>query len=187
MAIFKVSIRKGMFVGVDRQVWTNVYRVDAGSLTDALDKGVSISVIEQAIYKDYVIMSSVRAIEDIVDPPEGASRVLTGTGDITGDETLRLPNFNAVRCTFSDGVGRPDQKYLRLPLEEGDVVSGSITTTLNNLVALDYVGPLVDLGFVVSSDHVPYSEGTVVAGIQMRQVSWHRRTRPGFHRGYVAN
>lgn len=187
MAIFKVGVFKRLNEGDDLRYWSNIYRVDAGSLDDALDKAVSIANIEQAVHKDYVRFSRVTAIEDVVDPPEGASRVLTGSGDVTGDFTLVLPRFNTVRCVFSDGVGRPDQKYLRLPLEEGDVVSGTISVDLSNALALDYVAPITELGFVVSSDQVSYTEGTVVPAIQMRQISWHRRTRPGFHRGYIPN
>jgi len=186
MTRFIITVHKVMQVNQNQERWSNVYHGEVIDLEAALDLGVSIANIEQAVYKDYVTMSRVTAIEDQPEPPPGGSRVLTGGGDITGDETLMLPLFNSVRCTFSDGNGRPSQKYLRLPLEEGDVTSGTITTTLSNLVSLDYVAPLVALSGLVSNTGDTFTEGAVVPAIQMRQLNWKRRARPGFVRGWVA-
>lgn len=187
MALFTVTVRKGIILEGSTQAWTNVYHVEADDIPDALDKGVTIANIEQGIYKDYVVMSRVNARLAVTPTTESGRRELTGAGDITGDETKRLPGFNAVRCTFSDEIGRPDQKYLRLPLEEDDVVSGTINVTVNNLIQLDYVSEILALPFIRSSDNALYTEGTVIPAIQMRQLSWHRRSRPGFHRAYVPN
>lgn len=185
MPRYIVSVRKGTFVGENVEAWTNRYHVDAADLESALDLGVSIANIEQAVYKDYVFMSRVTAIEDQADPPPGGSRLLTGSGDVTGDATLRLPTFNTVRITFSDGNGRPSQKYLRLPLEEGDIQNGTITTALNNALTTNYVGPLLSLSGLVSNSGDPFTEGDVIPAIQMRQTSWKRRSREGFRRGWV--
>lgn len=97
-----------------------------------------------------------------------------------------LPLFNAVRCTLSDGNGRPSQKYLRLPLEESDITAGTITVTLSNLVQLSYITDLLALDGLVSNTGDVFTEGAVIPAVQMRQLNWKRRARPGFVRGWVA-
>lgn len=173
-----------LFLGPER--WSNVYHVEAADPEAALDIGVSIANIEQQVYKDYVTMSRVTVVEDQPEPPPGSSRVLTGAGDVTGDPDTLLPLFNSVRCTFSDGNGRPSQKYLRLPLEEADVTNGRLTITLINFVFLNYVTDLIALAGVVSNSGDTFIEGSVVHAVQMRQLNWKRRSRPGFRRGWVA-
>lgn len=185
MPLYKVAIEKGFALLGESHRWSNVYRVEAADVAEALDFGVTISNIEQGVHKDYVGFLYARARLDVPTTDDTGSRALTGNGSVTGDGALRLPNFNAVRCIFSDDVQRPDQKYLRLPLEEGDVVNGTLETTLSNLVSLDYVSEIVALGFIRSSDNTTYVSGSVVQRIQMRQENWHRRSRPGFHRAYV--
>jgi hypothetical protein len=185
MARFNVAIFKRLTVGTVFTPWSNVYQVEAASALDALDIGEDIVEIEKAVHKDYVQYTKMTATEDIDDPPVGSSRVLTATGDITGVENQRLPGFNAVRVILSDGNGRPSQKYLRPLLEEDDIADGSITTATRNLFSLSYAGPLIGLAGVVSNSGDTFISATVQDAIQMRQQSWHRRTRPGFHRGYV--
>lgn len=185
MPLHKVTIYKRLNAGTDFRYWSNVYRVEADDINDALDKGVTIANIEQAVHKDYVAFSKVTARLDVTPAPPGGSRLLTGAGDVEGDPSVRLPRWNTVRCTFTDEIGRPDQKYLRLPLEEGDVTDGTLNVAIINAVSLGYVAPISELEFIRSSDNAPYTSGRVEEPIQMRQIGWHRRTRPGFHRGYV--
>lgn len=186
MVRYIVAVYKRLNVGTDRKSWSNVYHVEAEGLEGALDLGVSIANIEQQVHKDYVLFQRCTAIEDQIDPPPGGSRVLTGLGDVEGDDTLRLPPFCTVRVLFSDGNGRPSQKYLRLPLQEDDIVDGTINTTVNNLIVTGYVSDLLSLVGFVSNTGNTFTEGAVVPAIQMRQTDWKRRTRPGFIRGWVA-
>lgn len=185
MPLHKVSVFKRLDVGDDLRHWSNVYRVEADDITEALDHAVSIANIEQAVHKDYVIFSKVTARLDVPDAPEGGTRALVGSGDVTGDPTLRLPRFNTIRAVLTDDVGRPDQKYLRLPLQEDDVIEGTINVAVSNLVSLSYVAPLIALAYIRSADNTVYTAGDVIPAIQMRQISWSRRARPGFHRAYV--
>lgn len=187
MPLYEVSVSKRLTVGNDLRRWVNNYHVEADDLTQALAHGVDISIIEQKVHKDYVLFSYVNAREAIPDPPPGGIAALTGFGDVTGDPAVRLPNFNSVRVVLADGNGRPSQKYLRLPLQEGEVTDGTLSAAIINDVTLDYVTDLLALGFLRSNSGDAFTSGNVVAAIQMRQTNWNRRTRPGFHRGWVAN
>jgi len=185
MPIFRVAIYKQLDGLGDEHEWSNVYHVDAADQDAAVSLASDISIIEQDVHKDYVVFARSYVKEEGLGTPEGVTNNLIGNGQVTGDPTLRLPGFNTIRATFFDGVGRPDQKYLRLPLQEDDIVDGTINVTVNNLINLSYIGPLVSLAGLVSSDGVPYTGGNVYSAIQMRQTGWKRRTRPGFHRGWV--
>lgn len=185
MVRYLATVKKRLTVGDILTDWSNVYHVEAGDPTAALAVAVQLSTIEQQIHKDYVQFTWASVLEDQVDPPPGMGQALTGFGDIVGDETLRLPNFNTVRVLLSDGNGRPSQKYLRLPLEEGDVLSGQLTTALINSVMLNYVTDLLTVPELVSNTDNSFTAGTVYPYVQMRQRSWNRRTRPGFVRGWV--
>lgn len=187
MVRYIATIKKRLTVGDILTPWSNVYHVEAGDPTAALAIAVDISVIEQQIHKDYVMFTYASVLEDQIDPPPGLGQALTGLGDITGDDTLRLPGFNTVRVILSDGNGRPSQKYLRLPLEEGDVLSGQLTTALINSVQLSYATDLLALPGLVSNTDNNFIAASVHPYIQMRQRSWNRRTREGFHRGWVPN
>jgi hypothetical protein len=187
MPLFEVSISKRLTVGSDNKRWSNNYHVEAADLGEALDFAVDISVIEQKIHKDYVLFSYANAREAIPDPPPGGQRALTGFGDIVGDPAIRLPNFNAVRCILSDENGRPSQKYLRLPLEEGEVTDGVLSAALINSVQLEYLTDLLLLAFIRSNSGDIWTAASVAPNVQMRQQDWNRRTRVGFHRGWVPN
>lgn len=187
MPLYELSVSKRLTVGSDFKRWTNTYHADVPDLGSALAVAEAISIVEQKIHKDYVLFSYASAREAIENPPPGGIIALTGTGDIVGDPTIRLPNFNAVRVILADGNGRPSQKYLRLPLEEGEVTDGTLTAALINDVFLEYVTDLMAIPEIRSNSGNEFTSGSVHPAVQMRQQNWNRRTRAGFHRGWVPN
>jgi len=185
MPLYEVAISKRLTVGNDFKRWSNVYHVEAADLGEALDFGQDIANIEQQIHKDYVLFSYANAREAVEDPPPGGTRPLTGFGNIAGDAATRLPNFNTVRCILGDDNGRPSQKYLRLPLEEAEVVDGILTAGVINDVQLNYLTDLINFAPLRSNSGDILTPASVIPGIQMRQQDWNRRTRVGFRRGWV--
>lgn len=185
MAFYKGTIYKHM-IPDPTEVWSNVYNLEAANESEALDILEAVMIIEQTVHKDYVVFDKLAVRQDSVLSGSGQQRAVSGVvGAVTGTPSLRLPLFNVARAIFSDAVNRPDQKYLRLPLEEGDTAGGFLESTLIALLNADYCEALKETAGVVSSSHVPYTGSSVQDAVQMRQISWSRRTRPGFKRGWV--
>lgn len=185
MPFYKGTVYKHL-INDATEVWSNVYNLEAASEQDALSLCQEVALIEQAITKEYVVFTKIAVRLDSPLASAGRQAQLTGmVGSVPGSLTARLPLFNTVRCMFSDGIARPDQKYLRLPIEEGEQTGGYIDEPLRDLVQISYVAALNETNGVVSSNHVPYTGGTVQEAIQMRQLGWSRRARPGFRRGWV--
>jgi len=165
--------------------WTNVYYVDTSTKDLAAAAGEAIAGIQKGVMKDYV-----RLYRSVAQSPSslGSSPSVidyNNFGEITGDLALRLPLFNTVRVRMVDSVGRPGQKYLRLPLEEGDIENGQLSSALTDLIASDYSAQLMAFSPLRSDDGVTFSSISALPHIQMRQTNWKRRSRPGFTRGWV--
>jgi hypothetical protein len=97
-----------------------------------------------------------------------------------------LPLLCCYRVSFSDRVAKPEQKYLRRPGWSDQLTAGaSWTTTFTDFVNVQYAEPLLAMAeFVGPGGERPYTS-QVHGAVQNRQLGWHRRTRPGFRRGWV--
>lgn len=184
MPVYRVTIQKTLTVAPFAK-WTNVYHCNGATILDANDIADNIAALEQAILKDYVQISRI-SVADPATPNSSVSRPVALTGSVTGDETLMLPLFNTVLVQLKPTGGRPSPKYLRLPLEEGDITGAKITSALMTAVDTDYSVPLVALTGVCDEDGQDIIGYGTKEDVQMRQLGWHRRQRPGFRRGWVA-
>lgn len=186
MAFYKLTIRKQFVLDpVGTHVWSNVYTVQASDEEGALDVGAGIVSIEQDCHFDTVYFLDYSARQNSELAGSGRKRTLGVVGDRASTGLQFLANFNTFRVILTDGINRPDQKYLRLPMLEDDQSGGVIENGALDFVVDNYITPLLALGGVVSSDEVPYTSGSVWPYVQMRQLRWKRRARPGFHRDYV--
>jgi len=185
MPFYDVTIRKEFTAVVGIAPWTNIYHVSAADEEAALDVGEAVAALEAAIMYDVCLITRLNARQSSVLAGSGRQRAVSIQGDRDSSGKQFLPLFNAVRVTFTDGISRPDQKYLRLPIAEDEQNSGALDSGLIDLIGLDYSAPLMGVSGVVSSDDAPYTSAVVQPQVQMRQRSWSRRSRPGFHRGYV--
>jgi len=109
---------------------------------------------------------------------------LVGTRTVSGDA---LPGWNVAEMQSQSGIGsRKLTNFLRMGLTENDVNGQLLTSTTQ--------------GTIDAFRNLWLSQGTVstkqgalitIAGfgdhVKMRQLGWHRRTRVGFHRGWVPN
>lgn len=185
MTLYRVTNYMYIPVVTTIKPWTNVYYVDTANKDLAAAAGEAIAGIQKGVTKDYVTFF--RSVAQSPSALGSSPSVLDydHAGEITGDLTKRLPLFNAVRVRMVDGVNRPGQKYLRLPLEEGDVVDGGLEATLQDLIRDDYCAQLMAFSPLRTDDGIHPTSISLIPAIQMRQVDWKRRTRPGFHRGWV--
>lgn len=185
MAVYDVTLTKE-FTAVDGiPPWSNVYHVNAASEEAALDIGEDIAALEMTVSFDVILAVKLSARQQSALAGSGRQRAISvqGSKDSAGENFL--PLFNTVRVTFTDGVARPDQKYLRLPVAETDQNGGALSGGTIDFIEANYSVPLMALDGVVSSQGVPYTSQIVQPNVQMRQRNWSRRARPGFHRGYV--
>lgn len=186
--VYKVQIFKTLdsTVGTSNW-WTNTYHVQTVGPEEALIAGESIGNAEAAFHADLVNFWKIR----VTDPThlqfprtfffEGVSGERVASG-------LILPQWNVVDVRLQPlSFARQDAKFYRVQLGEGDVDGAALGATLRSLVQdtwdalIDSVVPVVN----------PAGSTIITAAVSplvgMRQVGWHRRTRPGFHRGYIPN
>jgi len=185
MPVYRGSIYKEFALQGGERPWVNTYHVNAATEDDALDDLEAIVEIERAVHWSNVHFFRIAVRQASALAGSGRQRQinLLGTRDATGESFL--PSFCTVRVVFSDTINRPDQKYLRLMINENEQAGGEIEASLLTLIDESYAEPLIALPSVVSSSEVPYTGGTVYPYVQNRQRGWHRRSRPGQKRGWV--
>jgi hypothetical protein len=190
VALYRTAVvYQGIVSPYERLTWRNVYTIEADSYSSALAAGDVLAGLVAVFHTDKT--RAVRVTAHLVtEPPRrtGAQMGIARTGEYSpvGDP---WPMFNCIRCDFpDDGLGRPERKYFRVGLHDGMVqADGTLLGTfasivqaqLNTMTSLsNYVGP--------SGEQHTTDAASVNPVVQMRQLSWHRRQRAGFRRGYVA-
>lgn len=186
MAFYRTTIYK-RFNGspFDGETWSNVYWIDAADAETALSKGIAIATLEMSVSYSAISVTKVTAVSkdsssDKATGFPGSSGALDPTG-LGG----YLPLFNTVRVVLSDPIDRPEQKYLRLGAQAANLANGVWDTEFVDAVQEDYADNLLVIGNIIGPNGGTVDEATVLSKVQNRQQGWHRRTRPGFHRGWV--
>jgi len=183
MAQFEITTTK--FLGpADTIKWTNNYNTLAADILEAQDQADEIAALEALVLWDNV---AIRVIEvRQVGASTGSRRNVFIEGErADADPAVQLPLFNCVRVTLIAGAGRPSLKYFRPPLVEVEVTGFNLTTGFTDDFDTNFVAPLVGLGYVCNQAGNLITGYEVHQPVQMRQLGWHRRSRPGFHRGYI--
>lgn len=105
-----------------------------------------------------------------------------GEREATGDP---LPGWNATRLQLAGALGeRLHTFYPRVGLTEVDVAGQTLTSTMQAAMA-DLVTGILAPGTMCDKDGGVFTYGAASARVQMRQLGWRRRTRPGYKRGWV--
>jgi len=185
MPQYKVTLTKEFTAITGTQPWTNGYHVIAADEDAALAIGESIAALEAAIMWENCLVTKIAARQESELAGSGRQEAVAIVGEREVTDEQFLPLFCAVRVTLTDGIARPDQKYLRLPIAEEEQNNGALSSGLIAFIVENYIAPLGAISGVVSSDGAPYTSGVVNPSVQMRQRGWSRRSRPGFKRGYV--
>lgn len=185
MALFQVTVYKRNIDPFTNERWSNVYWVDAIGPNDAITRGENIGAGEA------LALTTDTVVEKISSKPAGggagANKGVNIVGIRASDVGNMLPLFNCCRVTFLDAVERPEQKYYRGCVLEGDMEAGLLTADF----LIDIMGPsvtaILDTLGIVGNNGEEILGHTINRPVQMRQLSWHRRPRVGFHRGWVAD
>lgn len=185
MVLYNATIRSRLINRPDTQPWSNVWHVESATPDGALTICNSIVNAYINVLREYaeVYQQHVQFDDPLASPGASSNNTIAGTE--VGDDGLMLPLFNAVRVTMQDNAGRPNLKYFRLPLEEGDIEQGTLTTAFIDNFNTTFLALLPAISGLVSNRGNEFTEFSVVPHVQMRQQGWHRRTRPGFKRGWV--
>lgn len=170
------------FVG---EQWENVYHFEVLGASEALSQGVEAAELEMAVSANTIKCVGVR-----VYVPGDSSQSRFVNPDLTGaiDPAALggfLPLFNTMRVVLADTEGRPEQKYLRLGASAANIGSGSWDGEFVEFVQDNYATPLLALLGLCGPTGNPVTAATALAPVQIRQLGWKRRTREGFHRGWV--
>lgn len=183
MPFYKGTIFKQRVTG--GPVWSNVYTLNTTSLEDALANLATCRINEQN-----VSYSGVHFLYGIVREAIPGGLSMQQTYDTNGELDPTglggpLPLFCTVRVSFSDGYRKPEQKYLRLLANEANLTLGVWDAELTAYVMDNYVTPMLGIAAYVGPSGEHPTSGLVHTEVQNRQLGWHRRTRPGYRRGWV--
>lgn len=185
MVLWEATIRSRLTDRPDTKPWSNVWHVQAATVSAALAVTDSLVNAYINVLKDYAEVYNVHVqVPNPLGSPGGSNTNIVG-GTETGDPTAMLPLFNTIRVAMQDGEGRPNLKYFRLPLEEGELENGVPTSAFIDNFNTTFLSLLPAVSGLVSNRDNEFTSYTVVPIAQMRQQGWHRRTRPGFKRGWV--
>lgn len=183
--IYVGAIHKRLTNDAGAKPWVNTYHMDTVDETTALAALNVQSAREQLVHWSTVNFYKLTVRQDSPLASSGQQLAINTFGLRGVTDEHFLPMFCTVRVTLSDGVGRPDQKYLRLPIFEGEQNNGVLDAGLITMIEDDYIEGLLADPLFCSSSGQPYTAAAVVANVQMRQRDWHRRERVGFKRGWV--
>ena len=186
MTIFKASVHKRFVAATPGDTdWRNVYTLDVVGPEAAITAAELLMAAEQICHSHYVAVFALT-----LTCPSGLFNGRRETVSEVGSRsagTNRLPGFNVCVVTFTDlDFSRPEVKYIRAPIYEedhaGGVLDGGILSDLS-----DYGDAVLAISGICGAHGETLTGHAEDANIRMRQENWHRRSRPGFHRGYVAN
>jgi len=183
MPVCKVTIWKRV-VGGTGEEWTNVYNVNTLGPNDAAAIGETLEGYERNISPDFIQFYRITAQLASGGPSVVVPRAETGNRSGLSVANL-IPLFNTIRVTMGDGINRPELKYLRGIMVEADVAGPNISSETMIDVTDNYADHLPTTLGLCGPSGEPILTAAVSLPIQMRQIGWHRRTRPGFKRGWV--
>lgn len=184
MPVYKGSIEKALGNTRSAPSWRNNYWLSAVGPDEALVKLEVIAAAEQAFHS-----TGVYTRRAVVSDPSHLQNQRSTSIDLPGERVISgaaIPMWNVVTVLFLDlDHSRPERKYYRVELGEGDIDGSHLTVTL-----FDLVNGVMETLIGGSSAPCTPTGGTILSAevqglIGMRQTGWHRRTRPGFKRGYV--
>lgn len=186
MGVYKLEVVKELVASPGGYNWRNVYHLNTPTIDDAY--GVASLVVD---YEVGLHSTDVQFLKYQVSDPSKVeaprNNPLSNQGSRVAVGAI-IPPWNVVSVTFTNTAGgRPERKYYRVGLGEGDIV-GSVLESAMRLTMISLTDVLVaDVIALCSPDGNTITSGMVQAPIGMRQLHWHRKSRPGFHRGYVPN
>lgn len=187
MPIYRVEIHKHSEVNAWSGSWLNAYHVDTTDQSTAVGLVSTIISAEQAIHGDGVAFD----YGAVIPPPHTGNQSRVDVAGTHGDRVVTaatLPFFNVVDVIFNTVSGqRVNRKFYRAQLAEADIDGYLIESALLATMQAVIDTLVSDVIALCAPNGDSYASGTVQGRVGMRQLLWHRRARPGFHRDYVPN
>lgn len=165
--------------------WQNVYTIDALDGFNSMEVLLNVKNAEVAVHYNTVFFYRAHTV-NIANKADvrTSSLVEFGALDPAGLGGP-LPLFNTVRVVFGDNIRRPESKYLRIPGNEANLTNGAWDGEFIDFIQTNYADVVMGIAGVVGPSGEAFTTASVQAAVQMRQLGWHRRSRPGFKRGWV--
>lgn len=175
MPVFRVQVNY-TYLSVNK--WSNVWHVSGADIVGAADafedQGVPdlLAVLDNTAVLASLLVSS-ESDDTFVTRPINAAGTNTSSGDL-------LPLFNSAKILFTDGsLGRPDYKYIKGLVNEGNQTNGILTSGIQGALKTVFDGLIADMDAasypLVSEDNDQYVESNVQPRVQMRQM--HRKRK----------
>ncbi len=178
MPIFKVDILK-RWVPLQYE-YTNVYYVNADTITDAHNHGVTIMEAERSIHLVEVIFDKVRTSVPGEEDDQFISQEfgIVGTRPNEFPYSEPLPIFNVLLVKLGSATGRNAVKYFRGILREADIAGHVILPSLITFVQDQYVA-------TVSGVPLVKPNGTTISNYSVSNRVGNRQLRRGSKRNRV--
>lgn len=164
MTTYQIDVEKQL----GEEFWTNVYHVDASSMSDAQVQAGWIVAVEKPLHNTAITITKFRAAP-YPGPAEGS--IVAVNEGCTGGAGNMLPLFNVVRVDFPAPIGRPSRKYYRSGLTDAEVENGELPDGTRDgyqaVVDEFFTGDSPNL---VDVDGQPLSTASVFKKIGMRQL-----------------
>lgn len=186
MPTYRVTITKHLDDGPYALMnFSNVYHIAEASMAGAALAAPELVTLEKALYPDNVHIIRY-SVSDPAAPRTGFSKSVFEAGNRSvGAVATQLPPFVTVLARLQVATGRPSLMHLRPIIDESEIDSGAISAALFTQITDNWATPLTGLGYVTDESAHPITAVVVDSLVRSRQLGWHRRTRPGFKRGWV--
>lgn len=186
MPIYRVTVTKHLDDGPYALLnFSNVYHINATDMVEIALRAPEMVTLEKTLYPDNVHIVRY-SVSDPAAPRTGYSKsVFEGGSRSVGAVATQLPPWNTVLARLNVASGRASLMHLRPIIDESEIDSGSISATLLGDINDNWATPLVALGYVTDESGQPITSIVIDSPVRSRQMGWHRRTRPGFKRGWV--
>jgi len=185
MGVYQLELVKALDSVTNPRTWRNIYHLNTPTLGDA--NGVADLVLdaEKTMHADTVFYVS----KIVSDPTKVERRMTTNYSGVTGDRTAVgaiIPDWNVADVIFGTASNpRPLRKYFRVQLGEGDIIGSEIEAALVTTWQGVWDAAVSTIIAMCAPNGDSVVNADVRPGVGMRQLDWHRRSRPGFKRGYV--
>ena len=186
MPIYKarISIHDSQLIGDEDYSFNSFVSDDGGTADDAWEHANEIAeALVGTVFPPNVTINRVSIFnKDVVNGIQNRPVSLVGTRTVTG---LPLPGWNVCVIQGATSAGaRVHTWHLRCGLTEDDVDGQALVSDMNDaLAALVSAFNIVPL--IHDKDGGEITNWLQSDLVHMRQMSWNRRPRPGFKRGYV--
>lgn len=186
MPTYRVTVTKHLDDGpFALRNFSNVYHISATDMVQVALRAPELVTIEKALYPDNVHIIRY-SVSNPAAPRTGFSKSVFESGNRSvGAVATQLPPFNTVVAHLLNAQGRPSIMHLRPIIDESEIDSGAITTALYDAIGTGWTAPLLALNYLTDESGNPVTDIAVDTLVRSRQMGWHRRTRPGFKRGWV--